>query len=146
MAIKESTGLRDYMLVTGSLASALAGSEIRVFAGAEPASADAAETGTLLTTLTINSTGVGLAMDTVATSGFLSKPSAAIWSGLNGAGGVATHYRHVVQGDTGGVSTTDRRIQGSIAMSGADMNLANTTLVGGNTQSLQSYVIQLPTA
>lgn len=41
MTIKASTGLRNSMLVTGSLRSLLNGGRINIYAGAAPATADA---------------------------------------------------------------------------------------------------------
>lgn len=55
MAVRLSTYLRNYMLGIGSLKRVLQGGEIRIFTGSQPSSADNAETGTLLVTLTSSS-------------------------------------------------------------------------------------------
>ncbi len=55
MALRLSTGLRNFMLQHGSAKNALQNGEIQVYSGAQPATADAAKTGTLLVTLTEDS-------------------------------------------------------------------------------------------
>ena len=47
-------GLRNYMLDTGSMKTALALGFINIYSGTVPATADAALTGTLLTTISVN--------------------------------------------------------------------------------------------
>lgn len=148
MTIKSSTGLRNKILDTGSLKSRLALGFIKFYTGAEPATADAAVTGTLLTTLSVSGAGTGLSMDAAAAAGVLAK-SAEVWSGAIVATGVAGYYRFSRVGDTGVLSTTEERIQGSIGLAGADINLSNTALVTNaslTAQTLDYYVVSLPTA
>lgn len=52
MALRLSAGLRNFMLQHGSLKRALQNGEIKIYTGAQPASADAAATGSLLCTIT----------------------------------------------------------------------------------------------
>lgn len=52
MALRYSDGLRNHMAKYGSFADALNGGEIRIYTGAQPSSANAAPTGTLLCTIT----------------------------------------------------------------------------------------------
>lgn len=54
MTLRYSTGLRDFLARFGGLADALQNGEIRIYTGTQPASADAAPTGTLLCTITNN--------------------------------------------------------------------------------------------
>lgn len=148
MAIKASTGLRNYMLSGGSAKAGLDGGHINIYGGvAAPASGDAAVPGgaTLLCKITLNSTATGINFDTAAAAGVLAKAPAEIWSGVNAAGGSALWYRHVEAADDGSESTTAKRIQGSIGTSGADLNLSNTTLTMGATQTIDNYSIALPT-
>lgn len=147
MTIKTSTGLRNKMLDTGSLKATLGTGFVKIYAGTEPATANDALTGTtLLTIISNNSTATGVTFEAVAIAGVLSKTAAEVWSGLNAASGVATFYRHVASTDTGAVSTTEARIQGSCAVAGGDMNLTNTTLSSGATHTLDFYQVNLPTA
>lgn len=146
MAIKESTGLRNYRAVTGSLRDALTAGFIQIYNGAEPATADAALGGAiLLCTISVASTATGITLDAVAVDGVASKPAGVVWSGVNAATGTAQFYRYVAPGDDGTLSTTQPRVQGRIATAGADINMTSTALVSGATQTLDFYVLAQPT-
>ena len=148
MTIKTSTGLRNKVLDTGSVKSRLALGFIKIYSGAEPASADAAATGTLLCTISVNGGGTGLSLDATAVGGVLAK-SAAVWSGAIVATGTAGYYRFSAVGDTGAASTTEERIQGSVGLAGADLNLSSISLVTNaavGAQAIDYYVVSLPTA
>ena len=146
MAIKNSTGLRNAMLATGSAKAALDGGRINIYAGAAPATADDAVGGaTLLCAITLNSTGTGILFDTAAVNGVLAKKPSETWSGSIVATGTATWYRHVAAADNGTLSTTAPRIQGTIALIGADLNI-DPNFISGQTKVIEHYVIALPTA
>lgn len=147
MAIKTSTGLRNTMLTTGSLKEALDGGKIRIFTGPVPASADEAETGTLLCEITVNSTATGLTFESSAEDGVISKAALEIWSGIKLASGRAAYYRHVSAADDGLSSTTLPRIQGSVGLAGADLNLSviDFEADGVTKQTIDYYTIALPT-
>lgn len=147
MAIKTSTGLRSSLLSTGSLRSVLNLGFINIYAGDVPASADAAlGSATLLVTISNASTATGLTLEATATAGVIAKEPSEVWSGVNGASGVASFYRHVAPGDDGLESTEQARIQGTAAVFGGDMNLTSTTLTSGATQTIDFYTLSLPTA
>lgn len=146
MAIKTSTGLRNAMLATGSAKAALDGGRINIYAGAAPATADAAVGGaTLLCAITLNSTGTGILFDTAAVNGVLAKKPSETWSGSIVATGTATWYRHVAAADDGTLSTTAPRLQGTVALIGADLNI-DPNFISGQTKVIEHYVIALPTA
>jgi hypothetical protein len=145
MSFKTSTGLRGRMLDTNSLDAVMNLGFIKIYSGAEPATADAAVTGTLLCTVSVNSTGTGVNFDTAASGATLSKAPAEVWSGVNAATGTATHYRHVAVGDDGTLSTTQARIQGTVGTSGAELNLSSVSLTSGATQTIDYYSVTLPT-
>lgn len=72
MTLRLSTAVRDHINSAGSLKSAFQDGQIQIYSGAQPASADAAPTGTLLCTITANSaarTAEVLATGTVTLSG-----------------------------------------------------------------------------
>ena len=52
---------------------------------------------------------------------------------------------HVAAGDTGVLSTTEKRIQGVVALAGGEINLASVSLVSAATQVIDAYSIALPT-
>lgn len=147
MTLKASTGLRNALLDTGPLKTAMDLGFIHIYAGAVPSSADdSLGAAVLLCTLSAGGIGTGLTFESTAVDGALWKNSAETWAGTNVAGGVAAFYRHVAPGDTGASSTLQARIQGAIAVSGSDMNMtAGTTLVNGAPNLLNSYFVNLPT-
>lgn len=145
MATQSSTGLADYLLVTGSLKAALDGGFIKVYSGTPPTTADDAVTGTLLWTISVGGAGTGLTWSPTTVSRALVKPSATTWSGPTAAG-TATYFRVVGSADTGASSTTQPRIQGNVGMVAGpdtDMYVADTTFVAG-TKSLSAFSLALP--
>lgn len=153
MALKLSTSLRNCMLGSQALSDALALGFIKIYAGTEPADANAAVPGgaTLLCTISLNSTATGLSFD-APSNGTIPKAAAEVWSGVvSNAGALnAAWYRHVGAADTG-VALTDPagvsqpRLQGSVGVSGADLNLSSVALTNGATQTLDYYSVTLPT-
>jgi hypothetical protein len=86
----------------------------------------------------------GLTFD-IATIGAASKIAADTWSGNGITGGTAGWFRLRESGDTGtGASTTACRIDGSIATSGADMNLGSLTVTATAPFILTSAAFTLP--
>jgi hypothetical protein len=72
MTLRLSTAARDFINAAGSLKGAFQNGQIQIYSGAQPASADAAPTGTLLCTVTASSgarTAEVLATGTVTLSG-----------------------------------------------------------------------------
>ena len=147
MTLKVSQGLRDKLMVTGSLKATMDLGFIRIYAGAVPATAnDALGAATLLCTISVSSGATGLTFaTTVASAGVAQKTAAEVWSGVNAATGTATFYRHVAVGDDGLLSTTQARLQGNIAVSGAELNLSSVALVAAATQTVDFYNVALPT-
>ena len=145
MTFKTSTGLRNHMLASGSLRAALTNGKIRILSGPAPASADAAETGTLLCVIDKDGAGAGFTLDSVASDGVISKVPGDVLRGTNLATGVAGYYRHVGSADTGAASLTEPRIQGRIGTSGAEANFSSVNLVSGATQTADTYSVNLPT-
>lgn len=145
MALKTSTGLRTKLLDDSSLASVLHNGFIDIYAGTTPASADDAIGGaTLLCRISVNSGVTGLTFGAAA-NGTISKNGSEVWSGVNAASGTATFYRHVAPGDTGALSTTAPRIQGTVAIAGGELNLSSVALTSGATQTIDYYSVTLPT-
>ena len=139
MAQKMSTGLCNKLLDTNPLKTLFNLCFLKIYAGAAPASADAAVTGTLICTVSNNSTGTGLTFEAAAVAGTLSKLASEIWSGINGASGTITHYRLVAAGDDGTLSTVQARVQGTIGVGGTDMVVGSTALVNAATFVIQHF-------
>lgn len=146
MAVKASTGLRNRMLDTEPLNDILDLGFVKIYSGTPPATADATLGGaTLLCTISVSGLGTGLTFEAAAVSGVLAKNAAEVWQGTNVASGEASFYRHVAPGDTGGSSTTEPRLQGTVALVGGDLNLSDVDLVEDAPQSIDYYVVALPT-
>jgi len=145
MAIQLSTGLRNAILASGSVKDTLDLGFIKIYGGTAPADANQAENSAqLLCTISVASGGTGITFDAAASNGTLLKNSSEVWSGIVGLTGEATHYRHVAASDTGAVSSTEPRIQGTIGISGEDMNLSSVNLQNGATQTIDYYVVAMP--
>lgn len=123
---------------------------IRVYSGAQPASADSAETGTEL--LEITESG-GSFTGGVATnglnfgevdSGVLSMESGETWQGDGLAAGTAGWFRCYANAYTTGASTSAVRFDGAVASSGSQFNMSNTTVTVGGTSTVDSVSITLP--
>jgi acyl dehydratase len=146
MAFKVSTGLRDHMLDTGSFKAGMDLGFLNIYEGAEPADADAALGGAnLLCTLSVDGLGTGLTWEAAAVSGVLSKATAETWQGTNVDSGTATFFRFVAAGDTGGASTTELRVQGTVGLVGAELNLSSVTLTVSAVQTVNHFNVALPT-
>ena len=146
MAIKMSTGLRNEMLSGDSLKAIFdAGSEIRIYSGTTPSSADdGIGSATLLCTITNGASGI--TFDAAATGAILQKNPSEVWEGDNVATGAATFYRHVLTADDDASNSTAPRYQGTVAVVGADMNLTNVNLVNGANQKLDYHAVTIASA
>lgn len=142
---KLSTGLRNGLLTTSSLKGLLDTGKIKIYAGTVPASAnDALGSATLLCTISNNGTATGLTLASAAADGVLTKTLAEVWSGTNAAGGTATFFRWEMTGDDGSASTTAIRLQGTVGVAGADMNLSSVSLTSGAPQTLDYFTVAMP--
>lgn len=144
---KLSTGLRDHLLTTGDFQSGVDGGVIFIYSGTPPATADAALAGnTLLCVISNDAAGTGINMAATSASGVLGKNTSEIWRGRIVASGTATFYRFAAIADTGLLSTTEKRIQGSVGAVGADLIFSNVNFVSGNYRQIDNYNVALPTA
>lgn len=141
--INLSTGLRNYLAITGPLTGALTGKVIRIYGGATPANADASlGTATLLCTIT--GAPSGIEFEPTATAGVLLKSAAQIWSGTNVTSGTATFFRIVETSDTGAASSEDVRMQGTVGLLAADLELSNVDLTNGAPLEINSASFTIP--
>jgi hypothetical protein len=145
MAISNSTGYKNAVAVTGSIRSVRNGGFLKIYSGTPPTTADdALGTGnTLLVTISDNGGSGGLNFDSTPVNGVLQKDSSQTWSGTAVASGTATFFRWEMSGDTGNSSTTAIRVQGSVGLIGADLNLASTNITSGSVIVIASYNIGL---
>ncbi|WP_313281621.1 hypothetical protein [Delftia tsuruhatensis] len=150
MTTKASTGLRNHMLATGSLKAALDGGFLELYGCPEvsiPATADAAldpAVHKLLARIYSDGTSAGLTLALAAADGFIEKLASQAWSGTVIETGTARFFRFTAAGDTGAASTTQPRLQGTIARAGADLNITSVDLAVGAPQAVNFFSIALP--
>ena len=105
---------------------------LKLRTGAAPANADAADTGTVLSTITLPS-------DWMATAASGAKALLGSWAGTASAAGTVGHYRiYKSDGTTIG-------IQGSVTATGGggDMTLDNPVLASGQVVSITSFNLSI---
>jgi hypothetical protein len=150
-----STGMKNYMLGTGSLLAALntmgsggaSGCEIRCYSGTIPASPDDAITGTKL--LTIKNGAAFITWEADTTNKTVKKVAAETWSGTVGTATnlTLTHFRIVSSATDDGddASTTDKRVQGSIGADPANYDLYMTQPVvnTSDVKTIASFVLSI---
>ncbi|MNZ94882.1 hypothetical protein D3C78_1140000 [compost metagenome] len=151
MSAKISTGLAGLLLTTAGLKEALTGVHLYAYAGAEPASADAAlGSATLLCDYSGNGDGSALLLAANAANGQIEKDATQVWQGTAVAGanaaGPATFFRFAMPADTGDASTSAVRLQGTIGNVGKELNLNNTTMADGAVQTITDFFFAQPTA
>ena len=104
-----------------------------------------AGTGAVATSVvTADAYGLQFETDADAISGILEKLSTQTWSGAAVASGVASYFRHVLDSDSGTLSTSEPRIQGSVGTAGADLNFNTVNFVLGATYSISTYPVTDP--
>ncbi len=154
MAFKVSTGTRNHILATEDVASAINGNVIKIYgdpvsaAAADalvPASANDSVSGaTLLCTISVDGGGTGINMETVPVDGILSKATAEAWYGTNVASGYASFYRLSAAADTGALSTTEKRMQGTVDILNCDLIVASKYLTIAEEQRVDTYYVGMP--
>ena len=149
MTVRLSTALRTNLAGALGFAATFANGIIEVRSGSQPASADAAATGTLLGTVTLNSgaftpgTATNGLTFAAAANGAVSKSG--VWSFNGVAAGTAGWFRLKANAlDNDALSTTLPRLDGSIATSGADMNLSNIAIAIAAPTTVDSFTWTQP--
>ena len=170
MALRFSTGLRNYLLGTGDLVTGLNGGILRIYSGALPTvdngsgpviSADGAALNTACLAKIYSDGGVAggtLSFATPLAGATSISKTGATWDNSvekNLVGGTATYFIYAcdaaeASGDIA-ESTTAKRILGTVggAGSGADLIVSNTVLEGptpgpAGVQAINSFVISIP--
>ena len=123
-----------------------------IYTGSQPTTADDAETGTKLVSITDaggsftpGQEANGLRMGDVS-SFALSREGSQVWSGVAVATGTAGWFRFYDNAATTGSSTTAIRFDGSIATSGAQLNMSNTSITTSGTTTIDTVAITQPAA
>lgn len=156
MAIRLSTHLAEDLMGNQSLKDSLANGFIAIYSGSQPSTPDAAATGTLLCVIYSDgaTASAGLEFD-APVANVLSKAAAETWSGVAVASGTAGWFRYfqlvtdaatsLTQGTDDDTSTkSNARLDGSVGVSGADLNISSTSIVSGATQTVSSFSVTMP--
>ena len=132
-----------------SFADMMKGALLRIYSGTQPSTADLAETGTLLIEITINAgvfaSGNGLVFEDRA-GGVIGKKASDVWSGTGLAAANMGWWRLYDSSVSTGASTTAIRCDGSIGLSGANMNVSNLAVTVGVLSTLNDFTVTLTTA
>ncbi len=149
MTLRISTGLATLLAGTTGFSSAMDRGVIDIYSGTQPASADAAATGTLLGTVTLNSGAFTPGVTTngltfaAANAGTVSKSG--VWPFVGIAAGTAGWFRFRGNAaDGGGISTVLPRLDGSVATSGANLNLSNISIAVGAPTTVDTFTWTQP--
>ncbi|MBF0345272.1 MAG: hypothetical protein HQL06_13715 [Nitrospirae bacterium] len=116
---------------------------IKIYTGSQPTSSNDAPSGMLLCTIYSDGTAAGLSFGE-ASGGVMAKTISETWSGTAVATGTAGWFRLVAPGDSGSSSQTDERLDGSVATSGAQLNMSSTSIVSGAVQTISTFSITMP--
>jgi hypothetical protein len=149
MALRLSTGLREGLLGTADWKTLFTDGIMDIYSGAIPANADAAETGTLLVSIT-KASGAFVAgaaangLEFAAPSGGTIAKNADVWSGVGANTGEAGYYRFYGNAYVDGISATAIRFDGTCGVSGADLNMSDLTVTSALTTTIDTFSITLP--
>jgi len=125
---------------------------IDIYSGSQPSSADAIETGTKLCSITVDAGAFtagestnGLNFDEPS-SGVISKASGETWKGIGLANGTAGWFRFYDNAYQTGADGTNykRRFDGSVGLSGADLNLSSVSIATGGSVTISTFQLTLP--
>lgn len=149
MTLRLSTGLRTNLAGSTGFSSSFANGVIEIYSGTQPATADAAVTGVLLGTVTLNSgaftPGVSINGLTFASASGGAVSKSGVWSFNGIAIGTAGWFRLKANAaDAGILSTTAIRLDGSVSTSGADMSLSNINITVGAPTTVDTFTWTQP--
>jgi hypothetical protein len=139
MALTHSTAVRN--LIADAVGGAFDGGtgRLAILSGA-PVAAGSAQTGTSLAVFTLPSDVFAAAASGGAALNAVSNVTAA----ATGTAGSFCFYRTGDTAITSAAGATDRRITGSVATSGGDMTIDNTSIVSGGTVQMSGWTWNAP--
>jgi hypothetical protein len=157
LAVDAASGVKATLvcLTGGSLKDVFKDGVLKIYSGTRPADADTSIGGaTLLVTISVSSAtftagavAAGLEFG-AASAGAISKLSTEVWSGTAVQTGTAGFFRLYANAtDAGAADTTPflyPRIDGTIATSGADLNMTSTSIRSGATITIDTFTLTLP--
>jgi len=152
--MKLSTAAQDHFNVTGDTEALINGKVIKIYGSIVslvealtfvPATANASiGSATLLCTVSLNGAGTGINLATTSSSGVITKATAEVWQGDYVATGYPSFARIVDTTDTGGVATTEKRIQLTVGTVGKEMTISTALKTSGDTQRVDAAYFGIP--
>jgi len=134
----------------GSFSDLFQNSVLEIYSGSQPANADSDDTGTKLAVITLSSGAFSSGSPTnginfgEVSSGVLAKEAGEVWSGVGLAAGTAGWFRLYDNSYTTGASISAVRLDGSVATSGGQLNMTNTSITIGGTTTVDSVALTMP--
>jgi hypothetical protein len=137
----KSTGLVDYQNITGSFKAAMDNFTIKVYSGTVPTTADDSIGAAVLLAefFKDNDGSTRLTWAATSTDGTIERTVAEVAGCTPVATGTASFFRAVLSSDTGALSTTQRRLQGTVKTGGGDMTVASLTFTIAVVRTLGSF-------
>lgn len=152
MTVRYSTGCLNKLLGSQDLQTQFANGVIEFYSGAQPSSADAAVTGTLLAVASLdpdswaeNVATYGLEFDEPVLA-VMSKAAAEVWKYKGLVAGTIGYFRLRGLGltsESATASTTLSRIDGSVGTTSGDMTISNITPAVGAPGTVDIFTITL---
>lgn len=134
-----SNGLENAYFGNVGFRGALTNFVVRVYTGSLPTDANQAPTGTLVAEFTLNGDGSTPLNFLAPVGGVLAKDPSVIWRATGLAVGTGGYARFCLPADVGGVSTTAYRVDVTVAISGAELNLNSLTFSVGSPHTIDTY-------
>lgn len=146
MPLRLSTGLRDKLMGTADFGVIFTNCFLNIYAGNQPTSPDDPAAGTLLATIYRDGAALGLNFGP-PTAGQVDIAAAETWTGAGLATGTAAWGRLYEATDNPALSsTTLGRLDGTIAVSGGNINMSSTAVVLGAIQTVTEFKVTMPAA
>jgi len=156
MALRLSLGLRKKRMghaAGDDFKTLFATGMMRIYSGSQPATASAAEQGTLLCTITQggvaynkSSASTVLVFGNADSSGAVNIASSDTWQGTAVATGTAGWFRFYSSSAATGVDSSGAKVRfdGAVGTSGSQLNVSSTSFVSGATITIDTFSVTLP--
>ena len=144
MALKHSTGLRNWLISNGFATAFDTDGRINFYTGSIPSGADDAATGTLLATLSLAADAFGSASGGSVSANSISSDTSVDNSGTPG------YFMFYKSGETApgsGATAADKRLLGTVTITGGggDITFDSVTWVAGGTAAMTNFSWTAPT-
>lgn len=144
MPLRLSTGLRNKLMGTADFGTIFTACFLNIYAGNQPASPDDAAGATLLATIYSDGAALGLNFG-APTAGQVDIAGGETWTGAGLVTGTAAWARlYEATDNPAASSTTLGRLDGTVAVSGGNINMSSTAVVLGAVQTVTEFKVTMP--